>query len=105
MFNKIFKNRNNQPFSPKVEAALQEDFIKSDKMMMILLLLHWFVASTFTAYGYGFYKLGFIGGSGVTLIAFLGYPFFQGTLFFKIDYGHLFYDFFGYFHPTTFRSN
>jgi hypothetical protein len=45
-------------------------------MMMILLLLHWFVASIFTAYSYGFYKICFIGGSGVILIAFLGYRFF-----------------------------
>jgi len=87
MFKKLFNSRNNLPFSPKVEAALQEDFIKADKMMMILLLLHWFVASTFTAYNYGFYKLGFIGGSGIVLIAFLGYRFFLGTLFSRLIMG------------------
>jgi signal transduction histidine kinase len=80
-------NRNTKPFSAKVEAALQADFIKADKMMMILLLLHWLVASTVMAYSYGFYKLGFIGGGGVVLIAFLGYHFFRGTIFSRLIMG------------------
>jgi signal transduction histidine kinase len=87
MFTKIFKSRNNLPISPKLEAALEADFIKADKMMMILLLLHWLVASTVTAYSYGFYKLGFIAGGGVVFIAFLGYHFFLGTLFSRLIMG------------------
>ncbi|MEY3220633.1 MAG: hypothetical protein RIT27_1990 [Pseudomonadota bacterium] len=73
--------------SKKLASVLQEDFIKADQMMMQLLLIHWIVASSVTAYSYGFYLLGFIGGGGVFLIAFAAYKLLRGTLYSRIIMG------------------
>jgi len=70
-----------------IQKHLQEDYIKTDKMMLVLLILHWIVASTVTAFSYGFYRLGFIGGGGITLIALLAYLFLRGTIYSRIIMG------------------
>jgi len=70
-----------------IQKHLQEDYIKADKMMLVLLILHWIVASTVTAFSYGFYRLGFIGGGGITLIALLAYLFLRGTIYSRIIMG------------------
>jgi signal transduction histidine kinase len=71
----------------KLTLALKEDFIKADQTMLRLLLIHWFVASTITAYSYGFYLLGFLGGAGIFLIAFTAYKFLRGTIYSRIIMG------------------
>jgi signal transduction histidine kinase len=71
----------------KLTLALQEDFIKADQTMIKLLLIHWFVASTITAYSYGFYLLGFLGGAGIFLVAFTGYKLLRGTIYSRIIMG------------------
>lgn len=67
-----------------LEKHLVKDFIKADKMMLVLLILHWFVASTITAFDYGFYQLGLLGGGVTTLIACLAYLFLRGTIYSRI---------------------
>lgn len=70
--------------SQKLALALQEDFIKADQTMIQLLFLHWIIASTITAYSYGFYLLGFVGGAGVFLTAFTAYKLLKGTIYSRI---------------------
>jgi serine phosphatase RsbU (regulator of sigma subunit) len=70
---------NHIPLTPRIQKALQEDFVKADNLLLAIIILHWFVASTITAYAYGFYWLGFIGGGVITLLAFLGHQFYAGT--------------------------
>jgi len=76
--------------SKKLTAVLQEDFIKADRMMIRLLFIHWAVASSITAYSYGFYLLGFIGGAGIFLIAFAAYKLLKGTVYSRIIMGMAF---------------
>ncbi|MCC5914944.1 MAG: hypothetical protein JJU46_11255 [Balneolaceae bacterium] len=45
-----------------VKKSLYQTFVETDRFMLNLLLLHWVVASTLTAFSYGTYLLGFIGG-------------------------------------------
>jgi serine phosphatase RsbU (regulator of sigma subunit) len=75
------------PLTPRIEKALQEDFIKADRLLLMLIFVHWFAASTVTAYSYGFYQLGFIGGGVITLLAWLGYYFYTGTRISRIIMG------------------
>ncbi len=71
----------------KLTTVLQEDFIKADRTMLQLLFIHWIVASTLTAYSYGFYLLGFVGGAGIFLTAFTAYKLLKGTLYSRIIMG------------------
>ena len=57
----------------KVREAYKEDFKQADRLMMSLILFHWFVASTFSAISYGTYKLGMIAGGLITLGAAIPY--------------------------------
>jgi signal transduction histidine kinase len=62
---------------PDVSGAYDQDFKRADRLMIKLLALHWFVAATLSAYSYGTYKLGFIGGAlimGAALIPYLLNP-------------------------------
>ncbi len=84
---KKFYSAENDFLKQNIEKYLREDYIKTDKMMLVLLILHWFVASTITAFDYGFYRLGLIGGGGITLIALLAYLFLRGTIYSRIIMG------------------
>jgi len=55
--------------------------------MLKLLVIHWFVASTLTAYTYGTYLLGFTGGGFITGIAFLIYRMNPGSLLSRVTIG------------------
>ncbi|SEH06018.1 sensor histidine kinase family protein [Candidatus Venteria ishoeyi] len=74
-------------FSERLTQAFLEDYQHVDKMMLILLFLHWFTASTIMAYAYGLYTLGFVGGGLVMLIATLAYMLYRGTVVFRIIVG------------------
>lgn len=66
---------------------LKKDFIQSDKMMMRLVIFHWILASTVMAYNYGLYTFGFINGAFLTLIAYLSYYFYKGTMICRVVMG------------------
>lgn len=70
-----------------IQRHVVDDYIKTDKMMLVLLILHWLVASTLTALSYGFYWLGVLGGGSITLIAFIAYFFLRGTIYSRIVIG------------------
>ena len=80
MFKKLFPAYD-KTLSPEIKQALQADFEKVDKQMLLLLVGSWVVASTITAFSYGTYLLGFIGGGLTVLLAYLAYHFYKGTVF------------------------
>lgn len=64
---------NNPSLSLDIKQNLHRSFIQTDKFMIKLLLVHWVVASTITAFSYSTYVLGFIGGGIATGIAYAAY--------------------------------
>ncbi len=71
----------------QVKDALHRDFEQGDRLILLLLILHWGVASTLTGYLHGMYLLGIVGGGGVVAMATAGYIFFRGTVFSRIVMG------------------
>jgi methyl-accepting chemotaxis protein len=84
MWNKIFRVYRTKYLELNTKKALLEDFIKADRMMLIIIIIHWIVACTLTAFSYGFYKLGFIVGGLVTLTCYFSFLFFKGTVISRI---------------------
>ncbi|MCP5021828.1 MAG: hypothetical protein GY930_08615 [bacterium] len=70
-------------YDPKVDLeakeALREDFVVSDKLMMTLMVFHWALACTLSAYQFGTYTLGFVGGGLITAVAYLASKQYTGT--------------------------
>lgn len=78
MIKKIFQN-----FDPnlpeELKIALHEDYLKADKIIYYILLVHWVVAFSVMSYRHGFYMAGFIGGGIIAGVASAVYFFFKGT--------------------------
>ncbi len=73
--------------SQEVRSLLYQEFCQTDRVLMILLGLHWLVVSTATAMSYGMYMLGIIGG-GVTFgLSWIGYRFFKGSVISRLLIG------------------
>ena len=79
MLQRAFLSQSNN-LPPKVAQAYHEDFKKADKLMMTLMLIHWFCAATINAISYGTYSLGFIGGALITLAAAIPYLLSPGSI-------------------------
>lgn len=62
---------------------LLEDHKKADAFMLKLVVFHWFLASTVSAWFYHTYLMGFVTGGMITLLVFFGYRLFRGTVFFR----------------------
>jgi diguanylate cyclase (GGDEF)-like protein len=56
-----------------------EHFVQVDQVMLVLLVLHWMVATFVTSIAYHTYWYGFIGGGMITLPLLALYPTFKGT--------------------------
>ncbi len=69
----------NSNLSNGVKDAIVEDFKFADKVMVGLMAVNWLLVSTLSAYSYGTYKLGIIGGGVAFLLAFIAYKLFGGT--------------------------
>lgn len=54
-------------------------FIQADKVLLVLILMHWFAATFIFSISYDTYVYGFIGGGLITITLFLAYRFFAGT--------------------------
>lgn len=80
MFKKLFPTYD-QTLPLEIKQALQADFEQVDKQMLSLLVTSWVAASTLTAFSYGTYLLGFVGGGLTVLLAYLTYYFYKGTVF------------------------
>jgi len=68
---------------PKVpvfaEKNFNDHFLQADKVMLILIVIQWFIATFITSITYDTYMYGFVGGGLITLILFLAYRTFKGT--------------------------
>ena len=69
---------------PEIREELLEDYKKADRFMVKLMLAHWFLASTLSAYFYETYLLGFAGGAFLFLITLAAYRLAAGTPIFRI---------------------
>ncbi|MDF1838425.1 MAG: methyl-accepting chemotaxis protein, partial [Planctomycetota bacterium] len=70
-------------YDPKLgqdaQKALRKDFVAADGLMMTLMMCHWLVATTLSAFQFGTYALGFIGGGLITAVAYLAAKKYSGT--------------------------
>lgn len=74
----------------KVASAYHEDFKRADKLMLKLMLIHWFVATLITSLSYGTFMLGFIGGGLITLLAYIPYCLSPGSIASRATFGAAF---------------
>lgn len=76
---------------PKIPEFARENFnahfILADKVMLVLIVLQWFIATFVTSISYGTYWYGFIGGGLITLVLFLAHRIFKGTQVMRILVG------------------
>lgn len=80
------------PFSslfsyPQIPKVAKESFrlfhIRSDKVMIALLLLQWFISSFVTSMAYDTYKYGFFSGALITLPIVFLYPYLKGDKYYR----------------------
>ena len=72
---------------PEIRAAFLEHNLKSDKIMVYLIALHWFIGTAITSIEYGTYQIGFLSGGFYFLIILLSYMLFRGQKEFRILVG------------------
>lgn len=78
---------NNSELTNRIRSEFKNDFEYADKMMMILVLMHWIAVSTLTAYTYNTYWFGLLNGGVLTVVAAMGYYFLRGTVYSRIIFG------------------
>jgi len=62
-----------------IKKELKQDHLYGDKVMLILLLLHWGIASSVTAVSFNTYLFGFANGALISAIAMAVYVYYRGT--------------------------
>lgn len=72
---------------PEVSTAFLEHNLKSDKIMLYLIILHWFIGTAITSIEYETYQIGFLSGGFYFLIILLSYIFYRGQKEFRILVG------------------
>jgi len=70
-----------------VRTAILEDNVRTDTIMMKILMAHWMLAFTVMGLEHGFYLAGFIGGGVICGLAYLGFYFFKGTVYSRMLMG------------------
>ena len=80
MKNTLFERLITFPKIPKfANEKFNTHFIQADQVMLVLLVLHWVVATFVTSLSYDTYWYGFISGGMITLPLLALYPSFKGT--------------------------
>jgi methyl-accepting chemotaxis protein len=64
--------------SPNIFTAVTADSAQADKVMFILTLMQWGLATSLAGYQFGTYGMGFWGGALISLQAWVAFRFFQG---------------------------
>jgi diguanylate cyclase (GGDEF)-like protein len=78
--NTIFTNLFTFPYIPQFSREnFDANFIKADKVMLVLFAIQWFIATFITSISYNTYLYGFFGGALITLSLFVAYRYFKGT--------------------------
>lgn len=80
-------SNNDDLLSAEVETAILEHNINSDKIMLYLIMFHWFIATAVTSIQYASYQLGFVTGGLIALMTLLAYTFYRGQKEFRIVIG------------------
>jgi methyl-accepting chemotaxis protein len=83
----LFGNYDTLPSIIKNNLHLEAQ--NADRAFMFIFLINWVIVAFITAYTYGAYMLGIIGGGLITGLAFLVYHFFKGTSISRIVIGIL----------------
>ena len=76
---KIFQNYD-KGLPPELKEALHQDYLKADKIIYFILIVHWVMSFSIMSYRQGFYQAGFIGGGAIAAVASVVYFMFKGTL-------------------------
>ena len=66
------------------DAAIRSFNEASDKVMIVLLLTQWFIATFITSIAYDTYMYGFFGGALIVIPMLILYPYLKGELFYRI---------------------
>ncbi len=61
------------------QKNFNDHFIKADKVMLVLVLIQWIIATAITSISYGTYLYGFMGGGLITAVLLFSYRSFKGT--------------------------
>lgn len=61
------------------QKNFNEHFLKADKVMLVLMVIQWIVATFITSITFDTYLYGFVGGGLIILVSFIGYRYFKGT--------------------------
>lgn len=68
------------PFVPEFAFKnFNDHFLQSDKLMLILMVIQWAIATFVTSISYDTYLYGLIGGGLITLVLFIAHIYFKGT--------------------------
>ncbi len=62
-----------------IKAELKQDHLYGDKVMLVLLLVHWLIASSVTAVSFNTYLFGFANGALISAVAVVVYVFLKAT--------------------------
>ena len=80
----------NPALSSQTKEALQDDFIKTDKVMLIISVLAFLSTSLISAYTYNTYLFGIGAGSVPLILALIAYFIFKGTIISRLLFGVIF---------------
>lgn len=61
------------------QRSFDTHFFQSDKVMLVLAVIHWIAATLIFSISYDTYLYGFVGGGLIVLTLFVAYPYFKGT--------------------------
>ena len=73
----------------QIKFELKKEQIYGDKMMLILVLLHWMVASTLTAVSFETYIFGFANGAILSALAVGVYAYYRGTMISRMTFAFI----------------
>ena len=86
MLNLLFPSLDKN-LSQEIKDRLKNDFKNTDKIMLIISVLNFFVVAGLSSITYGTYMLGIISGGILLALSFIAYNFFGGTAISRIIFG------------------
>lgn len=70
-----------------IKGQLLLNDLENDKLILILIFFHWLVASTLMAVSYNTYLFGFLNGAILSLLSYVVYRYYKGTIFSRVVFG------------------
>ena len=84
---KLNQNIKDKIIEKYIKDKLISNDIENDKLILILIFIHWLVASTLMAVSYNTYLFGFLNGAILTAISYITYRYYKGTVFSRVVFG------------------